>query len=82
LQYVYLYEILYVLVGVGLKIALGIFYLRIAIERWQVLVIKFIIYGSAIFGFVCLFLVVFQCIPGRSISLFCLPAALSASNPD
>jgi hypothetical protein len=65
LQYCYLYEIFYVLVGVWLKIALGIFYLRIAIERWQILLIKFIILGSAGFGLVCLFLVVFQCIPGR-----------------
>jgi hypothetical protein len=58
-----------VLVGVGLKTALGLFYLRIAIERYQISVIKFIVIGTAIFGFVCLFLVIFQCIPGRSISL-------------
>lgn len=63
-QYCYLYEIFYVLVGVGLKIAIGIFYLRIAIERWQILLIKCIIFGCAGFGIVCLFLVVFQCIPG------------------
>ncbi|OAL05204.1 hypothetical protein IQ06DRAFT_66478 [Phaeosphaeriaceae sp. SRC1lsM3a] len=63
LFYCYLYEIFYVLVGVGLKIAIGIFYLRIAIERWQILLIKCIIFGCAGFGIVCLFLVVFQCIP-------------------
>jgi hypothetical protein len=82
LQYCYLYEIFYVLVGVGLKIALGIFYLRIAIERWQILLIKFIIFGSAMFGVVCLFLVVFQCIPGRSKPLFNIFAASSTSNTE
>lgn len=62
-QYCYLYEIFYVLVGVALKVAIGIFFLRIAIERWQLLLIKCIIFGCAGFGIVCLFLVVFQCIP-------------------
>jgi hypothetical protein len=81
-QYCYLYEIFYVLVGVWLKVALGIFYLRIAIERWQILLIKFIILGSAGFGFVCLFLVVFQCIPGRSMPLFCVSGASTASDAE
>jgi hypothetical protein len=81
-QYCYLYEIFYVLVGVGLKIALGIFYLRIAIDRWQILLIKFIIFSSAIFGFVCLFLVVFQCIPGKSIPLYRLCSASLATNAE
>jgi hypothetical protein len=61
---------MYVLVGVALKIALGIFYLRIAIERRQILLIKFIVIGSAMFGIVCIFLVVFQCVPGMSKPLF------------
>lgn len=55
------------LVGVSLKIALGMFYLRIAIERWHIRVIKFIVIATAIFGFACLFLVVFQCVPGTHI---------------
>ncbi|KAH7384401.1 hypothetical protein DE146DRAFT_636509 [Phaeosphaeria sp. MPI-PUGE-AT-0046c] len=63
LLYCYLYEIFYILVGVVLKISLGIFYLRIAVERWHVVLIKCIIFGSAGFGLVCLFLVIFQCIP-------------------
>jgi hypothetical protein len=67
LQYCYLYEIMYVLVGVMLKIALGIFYLRIAIERWQIVLIKVIMIASASFGVVCVLLVVFQCVPGTSI---------------
>jgi hypothetical protein len=73
---------MYVLVGVGLKIALGIFYLRIAIERWQILLTKFIIIGSATFGIVCLFLVVFQCIPGRNIPLFYSFATSAVANTD
>jgi hypothetical protein len=71
---------MYVLVGVALKIALGIFYLRIAIERRQILLIKFIVIGSAMFGIVCIFLVVFQCVPGMSISLFYSFATSSVSN--
>ena len=55
------------LVGVSLKIALGMFYLRIAIERWHIRVIKSIVVATAIFGFACLFLVIFQCVPGTSI---------------
>lgn len=69
-QYCYLYEILYVLVGVALKIALGMFYLRIAIERWQILVIKAIVFGTAIFSVACLCLVIFQCIPGTRVFQF------------
>lgn len=65
-QYCYLYEIFYVLVGVALKVALGIFYLRIAIERWQIILIKCIVIGASGFGVVCLFLVLLQCIPGKS----------------
>jgi hypothetical protein len=71
-----------VLVGVWLKIALGIFYLRIAIERWQILLIKSIILSSAAFGFVCLFLVVFQCIPGRSMPSFYIPVPSSPSSTE
>jgi hypothetical protein len=53
---------------VALKIALGMFYLRIAIERWQILVIKAIVFGTAIFSVACLCLVIFQCIPGMRVS--------------
>jgi hypothetical protein len=74
-QYCYLYEIMYILVGVSFKIALGIFYLRIAFERWQILLIKCVVFGSVMFGFVCIFLVVFQCVPGRCIPLFQLSLA-------
>lgn len=66
LIYCYLYEIFYVLVGVALKVALGIFYLRIAIERWQIILIKCIVIGASGFGVVCLFLVLLQCIPVNS----------------
>jgi hypothetical protein len=82
LQYCYLYEIMYVLVGVMLKIALGIFYLRIAIERWQIVLIKVIIIASGSFGVACVFLVVFQCIPGKIISQSDFFAASSVSYID
>jgi hypothetical protein len=70
------------LVGVGLKIALGIFYLRIAIERWQIVLIKAIIFASAGFGVACLFLVVFQCIPGKIMPRLDISAASSVSFTD
>lgn len=66
LQYCYIYEIFYGLTGIGLKVALGIFYLRIAVERWQINVIRFILFGTVIFGSGCIFLVIFQCVPGTS----------------
>lgn len=48
-----------------LKIALGIFYLRVAIQRWHVLLIKLLMAGTVLFGFAYFFLVMFQCIPGQ-----------------
>ncbi|PSN73453.1 hypothetical protein BS50DRAFT_187296 [Corynespora cassiicola Philippines] len=59
----YLCELLYVLGNCTLKIALGIFYLRIAVQRWHIWAIKLLMVGTVLFGFTYLFLVMFQCIP-------------------
>jgi hypothetical protein len=73
---------MYVLVGVMLKIALGIFYLRIAIERWQIVLIKVIMIASGGFGVVCVLLVVIQCVPGMSIPRPDFSTASSVSHTD
>lgn len=72
-----MHEIFYVLSGVALKIALGLFHLRIAIERWHILVIKMIVIGTTAFGVASFFIVVFQCVPGRGIPLHLSSVALS-----
>ncbi|KAL5377372.1 hypothetical protein DPSP01_009869 [Paraphaeosphaeria sporulosa] len=59
----YLCELLYVISSCTLKIALGIFYLRVALQRWHVFCIKLLMAGTVLFGFVYFFLVMFQCIP-------------------
>ncbi|KAF2003626.1 hypothetical protein P154DRAFT_388815, partial [Amniculicola lignicola CBS 123094] len=77
----YLCELLYVLSSCGLKISLGIFYLRIALQRWHVWCIKLIMAGTVLFGAVYFFLVMLQCIPvsefwnNHPASLKCIPKA-------
>lgn len=61
----YLCELLYVLSNCTLKIALGIFYLRVAMKRWHIWCIKLLMAGTVLFGFTYFFLVMFQCIPGE-----------------
>ncbi|KAJ4295635.1 hypothetical protein N0V90_007648 [Kalmusia sp. IMI 367209] len=59
----YLCELLYVFSNCTLKITLGIFYLRVAFQRWHIWCIKLLMVGTVLFGFVYFFLVMFQCIP-------------------
>ncbi|KAF2110656.1 hypothetical protein BDV96DRAFT_615180 [Lophiotrema nucula] len=59
----YLCELLYVLSSCGLKISLGIFYLRVAMQRWQTWVIKLLMVGTVLFGATYFLLVLLQCIP-------------------
>ncbi|KAF2676079.1 hypothetical protein K458DRAFT_322826 [Lentithecium fluviatile CBS 122367] len=59
----YLCELLYVLSNCTLKIALGIFYLRVALQRWHIWCIKLLMVGTVLFGLTYFFLVMLQCIP-------------------
>ncbi|KAF2465639.1 uncharacterized protein BDR25DRAFT_295297 [Lindgomyces ingoldianus] len=59
----YLCELLYVLSNCTLKIALGIFYLRVAVQRWHTWVIKLLMTGTVFFGGCYFFMAAFQCIP-------------------
>lgn len=65
----YLCELLYVIATCLLKISLGIFYLRVAMQRWHVRVIKMLMAGTVFFGGCYFFMVMFQCIPGRCATL-------------
>lgn len=62
-QFWYLCELLYVLSNCTLKIALGIFYLRIAMKTWHVWSIRILMIGTVVFGTVYFFLVMLQCLP-------------------
>lgn len=59
----YLSELLYVVSNCSLKLSLGIFYLRVAIQRWHIWCIKILMIGTVLFGLAFLFLAMFQCIP-------------------
>lgn len=61
----YLCELLYVLANCLLKISLGIFYLRVAVQRWQIWVIRILVVGTVFFGACYFFLTMFQCVPGK-----------------
>ncbi|KAF2659888.1 hypothetical protein K491DRAFT_712185 [Lophiostoma macrostomum CBS 122681] len=59
----YLCEILYVFSNCLLKIALAIFYLRVALQRWHIWVIKLLMAGTVFFGGCYFIMVISQCIP-------------------
>ncbi|KAF2706161.1 hypothetical protein K504DRAFT_447889 [Pleomassaria siparia CBS 279.74] len=59
----YLCELLYVLSNCTLKIALGVFYLRVAQKPFHIWCIRLLMAGTVLFGSVYLFLVMFQCVP-------------------
>ncbi|ORX94210.1 hypothetical protein BCR34DRAFT_499411 [Clohesyomyces aquaticus] len=59
----YLCELLYILSNCTLKIALGIFYLRVAVKKGHILVIKTVMLGTVLFGLCYFFMAAFQCIP-------------------
>ncbi|KAF2181548.1 hypothetical protein K469DRAFT_671295 [Zopfia rhizophila CBS 207.26] len=59
----YLCELFYVLSNCTLKISLGIFYLRVAMQRWHIMCIKILMLGTAFFGGCYFFMAMFQCIP-------------------
>ncbi|PVH99552.1 hypothetical protein DM02DRAFT_672590 [Periconia macrospinosa] len=63
LRYWYLCEIFYVLSNCTLKIALGTFYLRVAVRRWHVWSIRLLMIGTVLFSFIYFFIVIFQCTP-------------------
>ncbi|KAF8853457.1 hypothetical protein BDZ45DRAFT_657965 [Acephala macrosclerotiorum] len=62
-RYWYFCEWAYVLTTTIIKYAVGVFYLRIMIQRWQVLVVKFVMWAVVIFGIAYFGCVVAQCVP-------------------
>jgi hypothetical protein len=65
IQFWWLCELLYTLCNCALKMALGIFYLRVAVRPWHIWSIKLLMAGTVLFGLTYFFLVLFQCIPGE-----------------
>ena len=63
-----------------LKIALGIFYLRVAMKTWHIWSIRLLMSGTVLFGTVYFFLVMFQCIPGPSFPPYRHTASLTQSS--
>ncbi|KAF2737005.1 hypothetical protein EJ04DRAFT_488685 [Polyplosphaeria fusca] len=59
----YLCELLYIVLSCTLKISLGIFYMRVAVQNWHIWCIKLLMIGTVVFGSIYFFLVMFQCIP-------------------
>lgn len=62
-QFWYICESFYVVASTTLKVAIGLFLLRIAINRIHILIIHFLVGASIIFGTAYLCIVVFQCNP-------------------
>ncbi|KAF2830844.1 hypothetical protein CC86DRAFT_434790 [Ophiobolus disseminans] len=59
----YLCELLYVIANCLLKIAIGYFYLRVAMQRWHIWTIRLLMMGTVLFGLIYFFLVMLQCLP-------------------
>lgn len=63
LRFWYLAELFYVLSNCMLKIALGIFLLRVALKKAHIWIIRLLILGTLVFGTSYFFLILFQCNP-------------------
>ncbi|EKG14870.1 integral membrane protein [Macrophomina phaseolina MS6] len=63
LHFWYICELFYVIASSTLKVAIGLFLLRIAVKRIHILIIYFINGASIVFGAGYLFVVIFQCTP-------------------
>jgi hypothetical protein len=57
---------MYTLCNCTLKFSIGYFYLRVAVQRWHVWSIYILMGGTVLFSMIYFFLVLFQCIPGKS----------------
>jgi hypothetical protein len=62
-QFWYFCELFYILSSFMLKIALGIFLLRIALKKVHIWIIRLVMLGTLIFGTGYFFLALFQCTP-------------------
>ncbi|TIA27464.1 hypothetical protein D6C83_07758, partial [Aureobasidium pullulans] len=63
LMYWFFCELFYTLATSMLKVAIGLFFLRIANNKWHVLIIKAIMYASGVLGVTYFAIVLFQCRP-------------------
>ncbi|KAI4731362.1 hypothetical protein E4T49_01066 [Aureobasidium sp. EXF-10728] len=63
LMYWFFCELFYTLATSMLKISIGLFFLRIANNKWHILIIKAIMYASAVLGVTYFSIVLFQCHP-------------------
>ncbi|TIA43644.1 hypothetical protein D6C78_00125 [Aureobasidium pullulans] len=63
LMYWFFCELFYTLATSMLKVAIGLFFLRIANNKWHVLIIKAIMYASGVLGVTYFTIVLFQCRP-------------------
>jgi hypothetical protein len=59
----WLCELFYIPAAVFLKLSVGVFLHRIAINPWHILIIRLMMFCSGVFGTVYLFLAIFQCKP-------------------
>ncbi|KAF2816015.1 uncharacterized protein BDZ99DRAFT_127109 [Mytilinidion resinicola] len=78
INYVLLAETFYVLATTSLKIALGLFFLRILTKPWQRKTFYVILSISSVYGCLYIFVVIFQCKDPRDLSIHvitdtCLP---------
>lgn len=62
-QFWYICELFYVIASSTLKVAIGLFLLRIAVNRFHIWIIYFVNGASIVFGFAYLCVVTFQCSP-------------------
>lgn len=60
-QFVQLSEIFYILTTTLLKISLGLFFLRVLTKKWQKLIFHVVLSISTIYGFLYVFVALFQC---------------------
>ena len=79
-QFWYLAELFYVLCSGMLKIALGIFLLRVALKKAHIWIIRVVMLGTVVFGTTYFFLMLLQCNP---ISQFWMvsPGSSKCMNP-
>ena len=79
-QFWYLAELFYVLCNCMLKIALGIFLLRVALKKAHIWIIRVVMLGTVVFGTTYFFLMLLQCNP---ISQFWMvsPGSSKCMNP-
>ncbi|OCK74960.1 hypothetical protein K432DRAFT_309581 [Lepidopterella palustris CBS 459.81] len=63
LHFWYLCELFYILSTCMLKIALGVFLLRVAVRKLHIWIIRLVMLGTIVFGTSYFFLVLFQCGP-------------------